>query len=133
MVGVGAVIKRGNAVLLVRRSQEPAKGLWSIPGGLVKLGETMVDAVRREVKEETDLHIESIQLLDVVDNIVHDDLGKIRFHYVLVDFLARPTGQNEPKALSDVLEVRWVKAEELCRYELTKTTRRLLDKIGFTK
>jgi len=125
LVGVGAAIIRNSSVLLVRRKEEPAKGLWSIPGGLVGLGETADEAARREAKEETGIDIQIEKLLDVVDNIVRDDQGKIRFHYVLAIFLARPlTAQVKPN--SDVSDARWVRFSELPSYEMTKTAKKLL-------
>jgi len=125
LVGVGAAIIRNSSVLLVRRKEEPAKGLWSIPGGLVGLGETAEEAARREAKEETGIDIQIEKLLDVVDNIVRDDQGKIRFHYVLAIFLARPlTAQVKPN--SDVSDARWVRFSELPSYEMTKTAKKLL-------
>lgn len=133
LVGVGAVIKKGDRVLLVKRNNEPAKGLWSIPGGLVELGETVRDAVLREVKEETSLSIELGEIIDVMDQIIKDESGRIRFHYVLVDFLARPV-DDEAVAKSEceeVSELRWVGADELSGLQLTNATRKLLHKIGF--
>lgn len=132
LVGVGAVVKRGDSVVLVKRMHEPSKGLWSIPGGLVDLGERVEEAAVREVWEETGLKVKIMQLLDVIDNIVRDGDGKIRFHYVLVDYLAHPI-DGELSAQSDVLEARWVKAEDLKEYEMTMTAKRLLTKIGFIK
>lgn len=132
LVGVGAVVKRGDSVVLVKRMHEPSKGLWSIPGGLVDLGERVEEAAVREVWEETGLKVKIMRLLDVIDNIMRDGDGKIRFHYVLVDYLAHPV-DGELRAQSDVLEARWVKAEDLKEYEMTMTAKRLLTKIGFIK
>lgn len=92
MVGSGALIHKGGKVLLVKRNNEPNKGRWALPGGLVELGERVEDAVRREVREEVglDIHLEGI--LDVVDDIHYDVRGKVKYHYILVDFLAKRVG-----------------------------------------
>jgi mutator protein MutT len=132
LVGVGAVVVSDSKVLLVKRGHEPAKGLWSIPGGLIELGETAEAAVRREVKEETGVDVEVERLLDVVDNIVYDDQGRIQFHYVLVEFVARPIAAVA-KPSSDASDVRWVRFLDLPSYQMTKTARRLLDKVASDK
>ena len=88
IVGVGVLVKRGDKVLLVRRRFDPGRGKWSIPGGLVELGETVRGAALREVYEETGLNVKLDRLLGVVDYIERDKRGRVRFHYVLVDFLA---------------------------------------------
>ena len=127
MAAVGAVITRKDEVLLVERSQEPSRGLWSIPGGLVELGEAVRDAVKREVLEETGLEVEVKDLLDVIDKVVYDEEGNVRFHYILIDFSADPISGN----LIDDEGVRWVEAHDLDSLKVTQTTRRLLRKIGF--
>lgn len=124
------MVLRDGEVLLVKRKHEPGKGLWSIPGGLVELGERLRDAVKREILEETGMEVEVGELLDVVDNIVRDEEGRVRFHYVLVDFLAEPLG-GSPAASGDAEEARWFKRDEIKPGELTKTAARLLRKIGF--
>jgi mutator protein MutT len=132
LVGVGAVVVSDSNVLLVKRGHEPAKGLWSIPGGLIELGETAEAAVRREVKEETGVDVEIERLLDVVDNIVYDDQGKIRFHYVLVEFVARPV-TTVARPSSDASDVKWVRFLDLSLYQMTKTARRFLDKLAMER
>jgi 8-oxo-dGTP diphosphatase len=127
MVAVGAVVKEGNSIVLVKRTHEPGKGFWSIPGGLVELGEPVKDAVKREVREETGLEVEIDKLIDAIDNIVHDRSMRLKFHYVLIDFLAHPVAGE----LQDTSKVRWVKAGELSRYRTTKTAKKLLREIGF--
>ena len=128
-VAVGVVVVKNSSVLLVRRGQEPSKGLWSVPGGLVELGETIEDAARREVTEETGISIKIKKLLDAADNIVRDDQGKIRFHYVLIDFLAQPL-TSSVKPQSDASEARWVKFNELSDYHLTRGAMKLIRKIN---
>ena len=130
LVGVGAIIKKDDAVLLVKRKYEPGKGLWSIPGGLVELGETVQEAVKREVKEETGLEVEVVKLIDVVDNIIRDEQNRIKFHYILIDFLVSiKGGKCEPT--SDASEIKWFKSYELTNYSVTNTAINLLKKIGF--
>ena len=91
-MGVGAVVWRGGEVLLERRGQPPAQGSWSLPGGLVDVGETLEQAVRREVREECSIEVEVGPLLGVFEPIVRDDDGRIRYHYVVIDYLARYVG-----------------------------------------
>lgn len=132
IVGVGALVRRGDEVLLVQRKHEPGKGLWSIPGGLVELGEKVWDAAKREVEEETGLKIELDGLLGVVDNIVSDEQDRVRFHYVLVDFAAHPVGGELRASADEVSGVLWVKISELYQYPTTYTLKRLLHKAGLS-
>lgn len=111
IVGVGAVILGGNRVLLVRRGKEPMKGEWSIPGGALELGERLEAAVRREVLEETGLAVETQAMVQVLDKIVVED-GRVRYHYVLIDFLCHAVG-GMLKPGSDADEARWLEHEEL--------------------
>ncbi len=119
IAGVGAVIVRtgpqGNQeVLLVRRAQEPLKGQWSLPGGAVELGETLEEAICREVLEETGLVVQALDLVEAFDRISRDDSGRVRFHYVLVDFLCRVTGEADSVVCAtDALEGRWAGPAEL--------------------
>ena len=112
LVGVGAVIVEGDRVVLVRRAAEPMKGEWSIPGGLLELGETMRAGAVREALEETGLQVEAGEVLEVLDRILPDGKGKTRFHYVLIDFLCRRVA-GELRAGGDAAEARWVKETEL--------------------
>ena len=128
-VAVGVVVVRDSRILLVRRGQEPSKGLWSVPGGLIELGETIEEAAQREVREETGIRVRIERLLDVADNIVRDDQGKTRFHYVLVDYVAHPV-TTPLKASSDASEARWVQLEDLKNYPMTRGALKLMRKIG---
>ena len=110
LIGVGAVVVDGDRVLLVRRGAEPLKGQWSLPGGLVELGEPLVDAGGREVREETGLAIEPVELIELLDRI-HREGERVRYHYVIADYLCRVTG-GAIQAASDADEVRWVERAE---------------------
>lgn len=131
LVGVGAVVHAKGKFLLIRRANEPGKGLWSIPGGLVEVGEKIRDAVKREVEEETGLRVEVGRLIDVLENIVYDENGRVKFHYVLIDFEAEPIGDDiELRPSPEVLEARWFTIEEMRDLPITRTTRALLRKMG---
>ncbi len=118
IVGVGGVVIKGDRVLLVRRGGEPLKGEWSIPGGTLELGEELAAAARRELKEETGLEVEPLEVLGVFDRIIRDG-RKIRYHYVIVDYACRLKGGKLAPA-SDVLDARWVRRKDLARYRLTR-------------
>jgi 8-oxo-dGTP diphosphatase len=117
IVGVGGVVIRGSRVLLIRRGSEPLKGEWSIPGGMLELGENLKDGVKREVLEETGLKVRPLEALTVFDRIQKNG-KRVRYHYVIVDYVCRPTGGNL-KSGSDVLDARWVPREELPSYRIT--------------
>jgi 8-oxo-dGTP diphosphatase len=117
IAGVGAVIVRNEAdghpsVLLIRRGHEPLKGEWSLPGGAVELGETLEEAIVREVLEETGLEIEVLAVVEAFDRISRDGEGRVRYHYVLVDFLCRATG-GALACATDATEARWAAPDEL--------------------
>ena len=112
LVGVGAVIVRENRVLLILRGTPPLLGEWSLPGGVLECGETLRDAVAREAREETGLMVETGEMLGVYERIIHGNEGRVRYHYVLLDFLCRPVG-GDLKAGSDAADVRWFTREEL--------------------
>lgn len=101
-------------VLLVQRGREPSKGKWSLPGGALELGESLVEGIVREVKEETGLEVEALELIELVDRIVRQPApegGRIRYHYVIADYLCRVVG-GELQAASDADAVRWVERAE---------------------
>jgi 8-oxo-dGTP diphosphatase len=106
LVGVGAVIVHHGRVLLVRRGREPLKGHWTLPGGVLEVGEALVDGVTREVKEETGLQVEPVELVELLDRI-HREESQVRYHYVIADYLCRVTG-GELRAASDADAVQWV-------------------------
>jgi 8-oxo-dGTP diphosphatase len=111
-IAVGAVVVRDEGLLMVRRGQEPAKGLWTIPGGRVEHNEYLVDALKREVREETGLDIEVKDLLGMFE-VLGDP------HYVILDYSAVPTTDSAPEAGDDVAEVRWVPLREVASLECT--------------
>lgn len=110
LVGVGAVIVEDGRVLLVRRGTEPLRGRWSIPGGLIEVGEMLREAVVREAREETGLEVEPVELIELLDRIHRED-DRVRYHYVIADYLCRVTG-GTMKAASDADEARWVERAE---------------------
>ena len=112
ILGVGAVIVSGDRALLVRRATEPLKGEWSVPGGVLELGEKLRDGAAREALEETGLQVEVGEVLDVFDSIFTDANGLTQYHYVLIDFLCRLRA-GEAVAGSDVSEVLWVRESDL--------------------
>ncbi len=129
IVGVGVLIRDGERYLLIRRASEPDAGLWSIPGGLVEVGERAAEAAAREALEETGLEVEIVDVLGVVDKIMRDEEGRVKYHFVIVDYVATPTG-GSLKPSSDALDARWVKADELPRYELSPTLVELLKRVN---
>ncbi len=110
LVGVGAVVVDEGRVLLVRRGSEPLKGHWTLPGGMLEVGETLAAGVAREVREETGLEVEPVELVEVLDRI-HLEGDRVRFHYVIADYLCRVTG-GTLRAASDADAVRWVERPE---------------------
>jgi 8-oxo-dGTP diphosphatase len=118
-VGVGAVIVDAAArVLLVKRRFEPQAGQWSLPGGAVDVGETLAACVVREMREETGLEVEVGPVIEVFDRIMHDGDGRVQYHYVLVDYVCRPTG-GTLAAASDVADVAWAPVGALTPFALT--------------
>jgi 8-oxo-dGTP diphosphatase len=131
IIGVGGIVIDDRRVLLVRRGQEPLKGEWSLPGGALELGETLEEGVRREVREETGLEVEAVEMVEVLDRIVFESISeghlasgtgeagagqsgqtRVRYHYVLVDYLCLPAG-GVLQAATDAADARWVRREEL--------------------
>jgi 8-oxo-dGTP diphosphatase len=127
VVGVGAVILDGDKILLEQRKNEPSKGKWSVPGGLVELGESMEDAVIREVKEETGLDVYEPQLVDLVNYVSYGEKGAVIYHYVIIDYLVTVMG-GKPKAASDAAALKWVPFNELEQYDLTESFRLFFDR-----
>ena len=107
VAAVGGVVIDDGAVLLVRRAFPPRQGEWSLPGGRLELGESLADGVAREVREETGLDVDVGVVVDVFDRVHRDEAGRVRYHFVIVDFLCRPRG-GTLAAGDDAAEVRWV-------------------------
>jgi len=122
VVGIGVVIVSEGKIMLAQRGNEPSKGKWTIPGGLVELGESITTAVIREAKEETCLDVENPRLIDVVDNVDLDESGKVKYHYVIVDYFVTVKG-GTLSAASDAADLRWVRLDEVENYDLTASFR----------
>ena len=125
VVGVGAVVWRGDRVLLIRRGRPPRLGQWSLPGGAQQLGETLVEAISREVLEETGLVLQSVRFLTTIDLIERSEDGRIRYHYTLVDYVAEaPDGAA--RAGDDAAAVAWFRLDELSELGLWSETVRII-------
>ncbi len=127
LCGVGALIINEDRVLLVKRGSEPGIGTWSIPGGLVEVGEHLEDAVKREVFEETGLIVNPTDLVVLVERIFKDENGRVKYHYIIADYLC-PVSEGDLKAGSDAWEVIWAKQGDLERYHLPCITIEAINK-----
>lgn len=127
LIGVGAIITDGNRTVLVRRGSPPAQGEWSIPGGLVQVGETLEEAVMREALEETGLRVEPVNLVELLERIFRDDQGRVQYHYILADYLCRVVDGNLSPG-SDAADARWVKRNELLTMEIAPVTKKVIFK-----
>lgn len=125
IVGVGVVVWRDDRVLLIRRGKPPGLGQWSLPGGAQQLGETVHETARREVMEETGLHIHVTGLIDVVDGIHRDSDGRVEYHYTLID-LAATAVAGEAVAADDAQEAAWFAPETLATLGLWSETERII-------
>jgi 8-oxo-dGTP diphosphatase len=131
LVGVGAIIVEDKRVLLVKRGHPPLLGEWSIPGGVLELGEALEEAVVREAWEETGLTVETAGLLGVYNRVLRDSDERTLYHYVLVDYLCHRVS-GEPQAAGDAAEVRWFSQEEIAQLSLPQDTAAVI-KLGFEK
>ncbi len=134
VIGVGGVIIDNGRTVLIRRGTEPLLGEWSIPGGTIEIGETLEEAVHRELREETGLEVRVLELIELFDRIYLDqhstaatDKKKPRFHYVIADYLCELTG-GEPRAGSDVTDLALAREDELVRFHLTEKATSVLKK-----
>jgi 8-oxo-dGTP diphosphatase len=134
VIGVGGVIIDRGCTVLIRRGTEPLLGEWSIPGGTIEIGETLEEAVRRELREETGLEVRVLELIELFDRIYLDnhsaarmDKKKPRFHYVIADYLCELTG-GEPRAGGDVTDLAFAREDELVRFHLTEKATSVLKK-----
>ena len=119
IVGVGAVIVDEGRVVLIKRKYEPLKGHWSLPGGMVEIGETLESALSREMLEETGLRVDVGPVIEVFDRIMHDEQKRVRYHFVLIDYLCWPAGGTLTPG-SDVDAAIWVDPVALAQYDLTE-------------
>jgi 8-oxo-dGTP diphosphatase len=131
LVGVGAIIIEANEIVLVKRLHPPLQGKWSIPGGVLEIGELVREAAVREAREETGLVVQPGELLGVYDRVLRDVEKRVQYHYVLIDFLCRKIA-GELVAASDAAEVRWFRREELAELKLAEDTLDVIKK-GFAK
>ncbi len=122
IVGIGAIIIRDGKVLLEKRKNDPGKGRWSVPGGVVELGENVTQTVIREVKEETGLDVAEPEHIDVVDQITRDENGRTKYHFIIIDYIVNLKG-GTLKAASDADELAWVSLDDVEKYDLTDTFR----------
>lgn len=127
MVAVGAVIRHFDKILLVQRGHEPAARLWTLPGGMVQLGETVREALVREIREECGIEIVPERIIDVVDYIEKDEFGKIKVHYVIADFHAQYKG-GETAPASDVLDAKWFSPSDLIKLDMPDITKTFFGK-----
>jgi ADP-ribose pyrophosphatase YjhB (NUDIX family) len=127
IVGVGGVVIDGGRALLIRRGSEPLKGQWSIPGGTLETGETLVEGVEREMAEETGLRVRVVELIEIFERIMPDAEGRTRYHFVIADYLCENAG-GTAEAASDVTQIAWAREDELASYKLTTTATRILKK-----
>ncbi len=121
------MIVRDGKALIIKRAHEPRKGEWSLPGGLIDLGESLTDAVRREIKEETGLDVELGPIIETFDRIHRDGDGRIRYHFVIVDYVCWPKG-GDAVAGSDADAVAWVTADEVDRYGINAHAKAVLER-----
>jgi ADP-ribose pyrophosphatase YjhB (NUDIX family) len=125
IVGIGIVVIKQDAVLLVRRGKPPNVGTWTLPGGAQELGETAEEAARRELLEETGLEVDTLHFAATVDNIRRDATGRVRFHYTIIDFATRWVA-GEPIAATDVTEAVWASLDGLDEYKLWSEAHRVI-------
>lgn len=126
LVGVGVILIRDCQILLVKRGHEPNKGLWSIPGGLIKLGETAEEAAIREVKEETGLEVSIGAVAGIFNVIIKDADSKIKYHYVIIDYFGEVVGGTLQPG-TDVTDVKWFEFNELDKIETAPTVRKAIE------
>jgi 8-oxo-dGTP diphosphatase len=125
LVGVGGVVISDGRALLIRRGSPPLERQWSIPGGMLEVGETLLEGVRRELEEETGIEVRVLDLIEVFERINLDGEGKARYHFVVLDYLCERV-RGEARTGSDVIDVAWAAPEELGQYSLTETATRVI-------
>ena len=125
--GVAATIIHENRILLALRGKPPSQGMWGLPGGVVEVGETLEEAVVREIKEETSVDVEPIKLITIFDTIRRDKEGRIKTHFILFEYLCKYLG-GEVKAASDAPDARWISLDALDSIDIMHSTRRFIQK-----
>lgn len=128
IAAVGVIVRLDDQILLIQRGKDPSKGYWSFPGGAIELGETAQEAARREAREETGLELELMGVATIVDNVTRDDAGQVAYHYVIIDYFARPVS-GALRAGSDVSDVRWVRYDDLDTLPVTEKAGRILQEL----
>jgi ADP-ribose pyrophosphatase YjhB (NUDIX family) len=126
IIGVGVVVWHGERVLLVQRGRPPRQGQWSLPGGAQQLGESLAEAARREVREETGLSVDLGEVIATVDSIQRDPDGRVRYHYTLIDFAAEAQGA-ELRPGDDAADARWFELDQIERLGLWSETLRIIE------
>ncbi len=127
LVGVGAVVVRDGKILLVKRANEPNRGKWSVPGGLVRTGETLEDALKREILEELGVEVVVKDVACVTDEIFYDENRNVEYHYIVIDFFAEIHGT--PRASSDAADVAWIDLEKVGEIDAVDFVLKLVDNI----
>ncbi len=127
IVGVGGIVLDAERVLLVKRGREPLKGIWSIPGGKLELGETLREGVRRELREEVGLEVDVLEMVEILDRISLDAEGRVAYHFVLIDFLCESTA-GVARADDDAAAVAWVARDRVSEYETTEGAPAVIEK-----
>jgi ADP-ribose pyrophosphatase YjhB (NUDIX family) len=127
LVGVAAILLRRDRILMAQRGKEPRKGWWSLPGGALEIGESLRDAVCREVLEETGLEVTPLGVLEIFERIMRDAAGAPEYHYVLMDYVCRVTG-GSLRPGDDVCAVEWVRRRDLPALEITEGTLEVIEK-----
>jgi len=127
IVGVGAILLRRDRILMAQRGKEPLKGWWSLPGGALEIGESLHDAVCREVREETGLEVEPVRMFEIFERIMRDESGAPEYHYVLIDYVCRVIGGTLFPG-DDVCAVEWVRRRDLGSLQITEGTLGVIEK-----
>jgi 8-oxo-dGTP diphosphatase len=127
IVGVGGVVIHNERTLLIRRGRPPLEGEWSIPGGMLEIGETLLEGVKRELLEETAIEVKVVDLIEVFERLTRDEAGRLKYHFVILDYLCEAV-RGEALAGSDVTDVAWARESELGGYSLTPTATRVIQK-----
>jgi len=124
---VGAIILDGDRILLVERARPPLQGYWSLPGGVLEVGETLTEGVRREVREETGLEVEPVRVVEIFERIIRDADGAPEYHYVLIDYVCRVVS-GTLCAADDVCRAEWAPRGALSQYRITEGTLPVIEK-----